>query len=179
MGMKIWEDHVDKKYPCFVERDEGDPYKGKLVVMDGEEIIFTKDVGISFGGPFGPDAGDVAIWQSMSCDAVDVHTGKLEAMPGLDASPAEQEKPTEGMAMDPSQYVSGASYVKRDAVAVVQQEPKYDMTEALKDAEVGASHRQYIEENKSEKPTEPPEGFKVWGRKQIWPFPTGKELEKK
>lgn len=59
---RVWANQVDKKYDVYVERVRGDTHKGVLKVELKGEVLFTKDVIISFGGPFGVDAQDEHDW---------------------------------------------------------------------------------------------------------------------
>lgn len=66
----IWANKVDKKYEVIVRRNENDTHRGTLImVVEGKEL--RQEVTISYGGPFGPDAGDVSRWCDIACDFVD------------------------------------------------------------------------------------------------------------
>ena len=61
----VWQAILDGKYGCSVARINGS--RGRLVVANEEtkEILLDKEVGLSYGAVFGPDAGDVAQWEEM------------------------------------------------------------------------------------------------------------------
>ena len=68
---RIWEAKLDERYDCFVERV--DERNGTLHVVDLEEnkSLLDVSVGLSYGAMFGPDMGDVALWQDLCVNAVD------------------------------------------------------------------------------------------------------------
>jgi hypothetical protein len=72
----VWQAILDGKYGCSVARIDG--RKGRLVVANEEtkEVLLDKEVGLSYGALFGPDADDVTQWQEICCEVVD---GKKEA----------------------------------------------------------------------------------------------------
>ena len=67
----VWTSKLDDKYDVFVE-SESDPYKGFLVIKDGDKELFREETTISFGGPFGPDMDDVDRWQTKACEVIDL-----------------------------------------------------------------------------------------------------------
>ena len=67
--IKVWENKLDNKYEVFVERKS--PYNGELVIREGEKELLREAVTISYNAPFGPDAGDVQIWQDRCCEFID------------------------------------------------------------------------------------------------------------
>ena len=71
MTQLIWEATLDNIYKCEVTRI--DEYKGKLKVTNTENVfvLLEQEVGLSYGARFGPDIDDVALWQDLSCKAVD------------------------------------------------------------------------------------------------------------
>lgn len=71
MSNVVWKTKLDKKYQCEVVRIDG--YKGLLTVVDEEtdELVLKEEVGLSYGAQFGPDMGDVALWQEKIINAVD------------------------------------------------------------------------------------------------------------
>lgn len=71
----VWQAILDSKYGCSVVRIDG--RKGRLVVANEEtkEILLDKEVSLSYGAVFGPDASDVAQWEDLCCEVVD---GKKE-----------------------------------------------------------------------------------------------------
>ena len=77
--IEIWRNRIDNKYDVYVERVLGDAYKGILKVDLEGNNLFSKDVSISYGGPFGPDAGDVNQWADWACEFVDSLTSKDNA----------------------------------------------------------------------------------------------------
>lgn len=58
----MWTTQLDDKFDIYVERVE--PYKGELVIMDGDKEIYRKLVALSYDAKFGPDVADVDIWQN-------------------------------------------------------------------------------------------------------------------
>jgi len=67
-----WVGLLDKRYKIEVQRVV--PYSGILCLFDAynnDELIFEKDVNISFDARFGADAGDVSEWQTIAADFVD------------------------------------------------------------------------------------------------------------
>ena len=71
MSNIVWEATLDNIYKCEVTRI--DEYKGKLKVTNTENafVLLEQEVGLSYGARFGPDIDDVALWQDLSCKAVD------------------------------------------------------------------------------------------------------------
>lgn len=59
---KIWTAKLDDKYDTYVERVE--PYKGELVIVDGDKEIYRKSVTLSYDAKFGADAQDVYDWEN-------------------------------------------------------------------------------------------------------------------
>lgn len=74
MNTKVWKDVLDKKYPTYVERLE--PYKGELVIMDGDKEIYRKPVGISYDAKFGPDVMDISEWENTVAKFIDEEYNK-------------------------------------------------------------------------------------------------------
>ena len=67
-----WVGLLDKRYKLEVQRVA--PYSGVLCIFDSsnnDELIFEKEVGISFDALFGADVGDVAEWQDIGVAFVD------------------------------------------------------------------------------------------------------------
>ena len=65
----VWKDQVDKKYDVYVERVE--PYKGELVIKEGDKELTHKFVTIAYDAKFGPDVSDVTQWQLDCIDFID------------------------------------------------------------------------------------------------------------
>jgi hypothetical protein len=67
----LWQAILDEKYGCSVARIDG--RFGRLVVANEEtkEILLDKEVGLSYGALFGPDADDVAVWEAICVEVVD------------------------------------------------------------------------------------------------------------
>lgn len=67
----VWQAILDGKYGCSVARISGS--KGRLVVANEEtkEILLDKEVALSYGAIFGPDADDVNLWQDICIEVVD------------------------------------------------------------------------------------------------------------
>lgn len=57
----VWEATVDDKYNVKVTRSG--EYTGELIVAEQRRAFHSEPVNLSHGARFGPDAGDVAIWQ--------------------------------------------------------------------------------------------------------------------
>lgn len=74
MNNKIWKDVLDKKYPTYVERLE--PYKGELVIMDGDKEIYRRPINISYDAKFGPDVMDISEWENMVAKFIDEEYNK-------------------------------------------------------------------------------------------------------
>lgn len=47
------------------------PDMGELLVTRGDQLILARDVPLSYGAQFGPDASDVSEWMRLSAEAVD------------------------------------------------------------------------------------------------------------
>lgn len=65
----VWESTLDGKYMAWVERT--DAYHGVLkvaLVSEPHKILQEWPVGLSYGAAFGPDVGDVAVWQDIIVD---------------------------------------------------------------------------------------------------------------
>jgi len=69
MNYIIWEAELDKKYKVYVERVE--PYKGELVIKEGDKELTHKFVTIAHDAKFGPDIADVAEWERSAIDFID------------------------------------------------------------------------------------------------------------
>ncbi len=78
MAERLWENTVDQPvaYVVYVEHT-ADAYRGELVAetVDGTELL-REPVGISFGGPFGPDVDDVADWRARGMAAIEAWEAK-------------------------------------------------------------------------------------------------------
>ncbi len=69
MNYIIWEAELDKKYKVYVERVE--PYKGELVIKEGDKELTRKFVTLSYDAKFGPDISDVTEWERVCIDFID------------------------------------------------------------------------------------------------------------
>lgn len=69
LKMKVFESTLDNKYQVYVEKIE--PYKGKLVLQEGDTVLNTWDVTISYDARFGADIDDIGYWQDLAADYVD------------------------------------------------------------------------------------------------------------
>lgn len=82
-GKLVWWTRLDGRYQVEVQRIRDgevveDPYQGTLVVFDRRKTmktILVEPVGLSYGAPFGPDAGDVAYWQDRVLKFIDEEYG--------------------------------------------------------------------------------------------------------
>ena len=70
----IWEAKLDNKYDIYVERVE--PYKGELVIKEGDRELTRKSVTIVYDAKFGPDAADVYEWENICIDFIDNQLNK-------------------------------------------------------------------------------------------------------
>ena len=70
----IWEAKLDNKYDIYVERVE--PYKGELIIKDGDTTLTTKSVTLAYDAKFGPDVEDVQQWENMCADFIDKQLNK-------------------------------------------------------------------------------------------------------
>lgn len=68
---KVWKSKLDDKYDVFVESSDNKPYEGFLVIKKGKEKLFREKTSISYGAKFGPDIGDIAIWETTCADFID------------------------------------------------------------------------------------------------------------
>lgn len=69
--MIIWEDVIDNRFKCLVER-VGDSL-GYLSVVDSKDnnTLLGKDVPLHYGAIFGPDIDDVTNWKALAIRVVD------------------------------------------------------------------------------------------------------------
>ncbi|UDL15962.1 hypothetical protein QEH42_gp256 [Microbacterium phage Pumpernickel] len=67
----IWSATLDKKWLVEVTGHEDSQYRGTLTIKDGDEVVFTQEVGVSYGAMFGPDVDDVATWQTIAINYID------------------------------------------------------------------------------------------------------------
>ncbi len=79
----IWESKLDGKYDIVVARSRPsaidpespfspeDLYTGTLTITEGQTVLFSKEVSVSYGAVFGPDIADVQTWQNMALDFID------------------------------------------------------------------------------------------------------------
>jgi hypothetical protein len=65
----IWKSELDNKYQICVEQVE--PYKGELVIKEGDKVLTRMFVPVSYNALFGPDICDVEKWQTMCIDFID------------------------------------------------------------------------------------------------------------
>lgn len=70
----IWEAKLDNKYDIYVERVE--PYKGELVIKEGDKELTRKPVTIAYDAKFGPDAADVYEWENICIEFIDDQLNK-------------------------------------------------------------------------------------------------------
>jgi len=69
--MIVYKNQLDKFYDIVVERTK--PYHGRLTLTnpDTGHILLDEEVTLSYDALFGPDAGDVSVWQQKAIDIVD------------------------------------------------------------------------------------------------------------
>lgn len=68
----VWWSRLDNKYQIEVHR-KGER-KARLFIFDhtdGDKVLKSFDVGLSYGAIFGPDIADVSVWQGMAANFVD------------------------------------------------------------------------------------------------------------
>jgi hypothetical protein len=65
----IWKSTLDNRYAIQVVRVA--PYRGKLVIREADEEIFSQQVALSYGATFGPDVSDIADWQEIVLNFID------------------------------------------------------------------------------------------------------------
>jgi hypothetical protein len=65
----IWESKLDDKYLCRVTRTE--PYVGLLEIIEGEEVVLSESVPLSYDAKFGPDVFDLSEWQDRCVEFID------------------------------------------------------------------------------------------------------------
>lgn len=70
----VWKNQLDGKYDTYVERVE--PYKGELVIKDGDTTLTTKSVTLAYDAKFGPDVEDIQQWENMCVDFIDNQLNK-------------------------------------------------------------------------------------------------------
>jgi len=68
--MNVWQNKLDNKYDVFVE-SKNDGYTGDLVIKEGEKELLREQVSVSYGARFGPDIGDIGIWENRCCEFID------------------------------------------------------------------------------------------------------------
>ena len=66
---KIWEAKLDDVYNCQVIRETES--QGKLTIEQDGNVLFIKNVSLSYGAIFGPDVADVAYWEDQCVNFVD------------------------------------------------------------------------------------------------------------
>lgn len=68
----VWSTELDHTWDIKVYRTE-DSYKGTLVMKhkQNDQIVFTKEVSLSFGAMFGADISDVRKWQDLCIEVAD------------------------------------------------------------------------------------------------------------
>jgi len=79
-GEVAWWAVLDKRFLIEVQRTE--PYKGNLVAFDSKnnnEVVYQKEVNISYDAVFGPDINDVCYWKDIVGDFVDEEYLKNES----------------------------------------------------------------------------------------------------
>ena len=68
----VWHSKLDNRYLIEVQRTSS--HKGALRVFDHQKRdkeIFSCNVSLLYGAPFGPDISDVADWQNKIVDFID------------------------------------------------------------------------------------------------------------
>ncbi|MBM4569215.1 hypothetical protein GS489_01510 [Rhodococcus hoagii] len=75
----VWWSRMDGKFQVeVVHTTTEDAYAGRLTVYekDTRRVLHARDVAITAGAPFGPDAADVAAWHDLAIEAVDHLEGR-------------------------------------------------------------------------------------------------------
>ena len=67
---KVWENKLDNKYDVMVESDDTG-YRGFLIIKEGNTELLREETTISFGARFGPDMGDVMMWETLCAEFID------------------------------------------------------------------------------------------------------------
>ena len=70
----VWKNKLDDKYDVSVERTE--PYKGELVIKEGDKELTRKPVTMVYDAKFGPDVADVYEWENMCVEFIDNELNK-------------------------------------------------------------------------------------------------------
>lgn len=68
----VWKTELDRTWDIKVYRTENF-YKGTLVMKhkQNDQIVFTKEVALSYGAMFGADVADVSEWQDICLKIAD------------------------------------------------------------------------------------------------------------
>ncbi len=72
-----WHSSIDRgKFFAWVEQ-KGDGYTGTLRVERTEDahLLLEQEVGVSYAARFGPDIGDVYLWQDIAIKVIDDSLG--------------------------------------------------------------------------------------------------------
>jgi len=77
---KVWKSKLDDKYDVFVE-SAGNGYQGFLVIIANNKELLRETVSIAYAARFGPDAGDVSLWENRCCELID----KLNVIPVMES----------------------------------------------------------------------------------------------
>lgn len=79
----VWVAKLDDRFLCEVQRLRNTSRRGVLCIFDHAEsdrLLGWREVGLSYGAEFGPDVGDVALWQGMATAHIDTYVYK-KALP--------------------------------------------------------------------------------------------------
>lgn len=69
----VWDNTLDQgAYRAQVQRDDNEPYRGLLVVVDDNgNVIHKEQVGLAYAARFGPDVDDVNTWMERTVEVID------------------------------------------------------------------------------------------------------------
>lgn len=77
----VWASVLDKQYGIEVKRKPEITHGGIFCIFDldnDNKLLFTEDVVVSFGAPFGADIRDVMLWRVKAAEFVDVTLPSLK-----------------------------------------------------------------------------------------------------
>lgn len=72
----VWWSKLDSRFQVEVQQDLAPEHKynGTLCIFDhndGDKLIHSQPVGVSYGAMFGPDMADVSAWCEVACQIID------------------------------------------------------------------------------------------------------------
>lgn len=72
----VWEATLDNRYRCLVTRIRERTGRYTITDTETDEELLAEEVGLAYGAKFGPDIGDIHVWQERAIEVVEGHEGE-------------------------------------------------------------------------------------------------------